>query len=695
MPWGSVSHTGRTATWLSLCLFLGLILEQVTGKVVLSGRTPPSANDVIPSTPQIEDLQSESQNTWERYLQAEQSLTPMVPSPPIANGPTRGPVMAQPSPAIDPALPTETLPAAVSPETPASPTPTGPVVAQPSPAIDPALSNGTLPTAASTRIPICLLDSMGFPVPPNDPRSVAPDTQPLISEVTFEEAGTTIEDINGVIETIEFFGAFVPGVGPFIADGAAALTQAVKFLGPIFGLQSEADVLLAMIQSGFQQISTQLGRMQIENRQSFLQIESLILNVTFDEIAGQLDHTLSAFQNLVNASGTNGTRPSPSALFIYDARFRAICNEASPYNPEVIFRDLYGYACSDCMFSSRRRANFFDIALREARFSGIRFRTDFASFIYMGMVQAMMLTAACLPPQGTCNDGSTDIVFRENMEDMGDALDEVVLRLNETVSDLEVNFWRNLLILPELRDQIFSLADGDEESRSNQDIADDIWIFLTSLQPDFFIQVIVALNPQEDFTRRNIWRTVCEGDGDGITEDCPSSNFITQGFVDFDSIAGNLVHIRYRHRALGEPDFSVTIAGETMSLGDFVTELANRPAIVTDQGLNGCDDDNAAVCASNVIGCHDCNDEELTEFNRFFSSGRASYLVSRFSDGDNDNFDSLAVRDSFQSRELASIFPVIRIQTGVTVFVGGFGCEFFGVLADCTDRSLDGFTVFL
>lgn len=126
----------------------------------------------------------------------------------------------------------------------------------------------------------------------------------------------------------------------------------------------------------------------------------------------------------------------------YEDTFRDTCNgDHSPYN---IFQVLYSYSCLECKrFSGKAQAYFLDtyVDLANANFDTpidrvLWFRRSFGTVIIGALTEAVYFYTVCLyRSEDECD--IIDPVWDARLEEMGDALDEVIASLGEAEKRLE------------------------------------------------------------------------------------------------------------------------------------------------------------------------------------------------------------------------------------------------------------------
>ena len=403
-----------------------------------------------------------------------------------------------------------------------------------SPSDAPTVEGNVLRTST---VALCRVDPMGLYIQSNNPRFLAEDTVEINTEtITYEEVAATLR---GVALQVEQVGEVAEGIAKFLDSskrvvallGIAGpfLALGISIFGPLFGLKSSTDLILESLEEGFNQLNDQLVSVQLQLRRGFLEISSLISDVTLDELSSRLDTAGRAFNDYVRSTGT-------SRFQLYEPRFRAICNQ--PFQaPEDLFYDLYGYVCESCEFATRKRADLFSIAEEQNEISATRFFETFGGFMLRSMITAMSLHASCLPPiEGSCVDRTQDSIWKDGLLRMESAFDEALARITAKVEELRN--WAGNIRSGNIADFV--------EGGDNQDIADRIKVFIAQQQPDFNIQVIVV---DEDVVldKQNIFRSYCAPD----TGECTTEREKT-GHIAFDNVRGKSISIRYRLKALGE-----------------------------------------------------------------------------------------------------------------------------------------------
>ncbi len=486
-----------------------------------------------------------------------------------------------------------------------SPFPTTGSPATPTSSPLPTLLEQNITLTNSSKIPICKVDPNGFFIPPNDPRYTAPTTRVLeSSEVTFEDAQDALGDIDnylgavavadeiGVLEQLAKFSSFAAAIGP----AAAIAGSAVAILGPMLGLKSQDDILLDAIMTGFQQITSQLNTIQFELRAGFLELAVLIGDVALDELASRLTAHQRAFNAFVNA--TDATQS------LYETRWRAVCNTPL-LTPEDLFYDLYGYVCDKCTFGSRKRADFYDKALKSNPNSGSTFLSAFANFMLRGMSQALTLHSLCPPiTEGSCADRAIDAQWSDGVRKMQQAMDESISRISNDVTALDD-------FVPKILADHAALDEIEKATSENQELANRFRDFFVERQPQFYFQILVSTRANRaEFWRRTTDVTVSDGTG--------------HFKFDFEKRS---VSIRYRKKSLPPPVTTVIVGGQTLNFNDFHQGTVSRLQTVDDANANAADIDGGCVrdfgaLACTVPHCFLCSPEEQAAYDgvvgRFF-----------------------------------------------------------------------------
>jgi hypothetical protein len=92
----------------------------------------------------------------------------------------------------------------------------------------------------------------------------------------------------------------------------------------------------------------------------------------------------------------------------------------------LVFRDLYGYACTEvannfgnCEYADKKRFDIFEESKINAKGSILAFR-DFGHWLMNAMTEAMFLHSVCLPfvGEGRCVLHEEDVVFCESLGSM-------------------------------------------------------------------------------------------------------------------------------------------------------------------------------------------------------------------------------------------------------------------------------------
>lgn len=403
------------------------------------------------------------------------------------------------------------------------------------------------PVASLSDIVICraLNNNPKFYVPSSDPRSADPkETDPIFSSsgITREEANSQVSDVGESMGALgaaaDSFGAVFEGFQDFagklsLAGNAVAL--GVSVLGAFgVGGPSTEDLILEAIEEGFANMNARFTDIQLQMRQEFQEVRTLIGNVTLDELSSKLDTVGFALNDYIESSRTDREAE-------YELAFRTACND--PYTkPRDIFFDLYGYACEDCTYATRKRANIYGIIEESSELSGSKFSNSDGSFFIRGMAQAMFLHTVCLPPvPGACVDRAADPIFQKNLERMENATLEVGRRILQTVEDLDE--W-----VENLEERHIIEAINIQEDTPNQDVSNAVLEYLVSRQPEFHFQVITSLRG-DDWHRGHIWFRGCNKD-----ESACRTLRSASGHIYFENVNNHAISIRYRLKNLGVPD---------------------------------------------------------------------------------------------------------------------------------------------
>lgn len=229
----------------------------------------------------------------------------------------------------------------------------------------------------------------------------------------------------------------------------ADMTEIGSFLLSILGDDRDSStilnnngVLLDKIFDRFDQIDSQLDSIQLQIQGGFeemkLVVEQEFAEHEFDKwINFRLGVMLHGdYKGFMDRTHTKQSRAD------YATKFRATCNgDFSPYN---IFQVLYSYSCLGCQqFSGKAHQYFLDtyVNLANQKFETpmdrvIWFRKSFGTVIIGAMTESVYLYSVCLNrKEDECE--IIDPVWDARLEEMGDALNEVVNSLGEAESRLE------------------------------------------------------------------------------------------------------------------------------------------------------------------------------------------------------------------------------------------------------------------
>lgn len=586
-----------------------------------------------------------------------------------------------------PTLPQTSSPMVVAPVVQPQPTPTD--VSQPSllPTDNDAPSTSTTTPSTSTpmnftlssRIPLCLVDSKGFSIPPNDPRSVDPETLTRSSQdVTFADVQATQDVIStaldlaagslgGAADAIVMFNEGEAGKAvrmslrwatSFFALSAIAgvASMAINLFG--VGGPSMDDILLETVQNGFQALDQKLNALQRDIREGLLDLSILIGDVTLDELASRLDIIARAYSDFVNATPENRAAK-------YGPRLRAVCNE--PFKtPQDIFYDFYGYVCHTCEFASRKRADLLQLAVEKSSVgvtSGSEFMRIFGDFIQRSMSNAFFFHTVCLAPvDGSCLDQSLDSVWAVGIVNMNASFIEAANNTLRVAEELDRN-WVQSLSADDLKELI-------TEGGTTQEFAQSINRFLAMRQPDFDIQVVVAKRDNE-LTEKYLARAGCmKTDVDTCTTDRDNT-----GHLWFDNVDEHTVSVRYRLRSLPPPSRTIDVGGLVDFAGwyrDYATEqlgivdlnnvrFTNRPCEPIEISVAGLTLSVVKWAACLVPACMGCDDNERIAFENTVSL--TNHLAFRLQDT-GETFSGLAVSFSSNLTEERSneVFPSVDVR---------------------------------
>ena len=411
----------------------------------------------------------------------------------------------------------------------------------------------TLPLAEfnnTSKIPLCQVDANGFYIPPNDPRSMDPNTVTRASDsITFEDVIATQDNINTALDGIgglagagaTLFATYATSFATLAAAGTVA-SMVINIAG--LGGPSKDDIILDRIQQGFEKLDEKLTMLQREIREGLLDLSILIGDIALDEISAALDSISRSFSDYANATSENRE-------VLYGPRLRAVCNE--PFKtPQDLFYNLYGYVCESCEFASRKRADLLDSAITQSNnstgptTSASTFLATFGNFILRSMTNAFLFHTMCPPPMaGSCIDHTNDMAWANGIQNMNLSFIEAAARVTNE-SDSLSNWVENMSV-----STLDPFLTGDTTT-----IANRIAQLLGQSQPDFFIQVIVA--KRDDLDSNYLVRGGCEKSD---TEKCSTIRDRTGHFW-FYNIKDMDVQIRYRLKALGPPNTLFTLTGQ-------------------------------------------------------------------------------------------------------------------------------------
>ncbi|KAL7531593.1 hypothetical protein ACHAXR_004126 [Thalassiosira sp. AJA248-18] len=229
----------------------------------------------------------------------------------------------------------------------------------------------------------------------------------------------------------------------------ADMTEIGSLLFSVLGDNKDAplgsnnnEALFDKVFDRFDQIDSQLDSIQVQIRDGFKEIK-LVVEEEFaqqeldDWITFRLGIKLKGdYQGYMDRSHTSLTREK------YEDTFRETCNgDHSPYN---IFQVLYSYSCRDCQRFGGKAKNFFldtYINLAKANFETpmervLWFRRSFGTVIIGALTEAIYFYSVCLyRSSDECK--VVDPVWDARLQEMGDALEEVVIGLGEAETKLE------------------------------------------------------------------------------------------------------------------------------------------------------------------------------------------------------------------------------------------------------------------
>ncbi|KAL3929297.1 MAG: hypothetical protein SGBAC_012274 [Bacillariaceae sp.] len=338
-------------------------------------------------------------------------------------------------------------------------------------------SEETVPTAAPSNSP-SRPPSLSPTKSPTGQPTIAPTSSPT-SKCGFSDVQLTVgmdgmvdelESMNLAISSINddldgnrrqlLWGGLVRGVSKFtsrvikkagqegplssLADVCTLVSSALSF-GGLFGGEDEIDErqeeLFAQVFQRFDAIDQKLEDITDQIERGFDELESLILetvaNRILDEvIKGELAQLNDDYVAYINPEHTPATRQ------VYEDTFRNSClNDHSPF---TTFRQLYSHACRGCeKLEGQSNQYMLDLFVDKAidSFDNVEarirwFRSSFSTVMIGAMVRTIYLHSVCLYQQeGTCQN--EDPVYREKLEQMGDALEEVALSLSQAEERLK------------------------------------------------------------------------------------------------------------------------------------------------------------------------------------------------------------------------------------------------------------------
>lgn len=238
----------------------------------------------------------------------------------------------------------------------------------------------------------------------------------------------------------KFTGSVINGVednGPLstLADFCTIGSTLFSVLGPGDESDARQEELFQQVFERFDGIDRKLADIQVETSRGFNEIANIV-NSGFakQELDDWINVELAAlnedYRAYLNPQHTLDTR------MVYEDTFRNSClNNHSPFKT---FKVLYSHACHGCNKLDGQSNQYildtyvdlaiakFDLEVEER----IKlFRGSFGTVIIGAMVQAIYLHAVCLyQPETVCQN--KDSVWRERLQEMGDALEEVAISLS-------------------------------------------------------------------------------------------------------------------------------------------------------------------------------------------------------------------------------------------------------------------------
>jgi hypothetical protein len=329
------------------------------------------------------------------------------------------------------------------------------------------VSEETVPTASpsqspTTRPPTPAPTPPPSPVPTSSPTtecgfglgSVADGLLEVSTELSdmqlvMADYGSEFDSNNGgrrlswgalLLGVTKFTGSVIKGVednGPLstLADFCTIGSTLFSVLGPGDESDARQEELFQQVFERFDGIDRKLADIQIETSRGFNEIANIV-NSGFakqeldDWINVELATLNEDYRAYLNPQHTLDTR------MVYEDTFRNSClNNHSPF---TTFKVLYSHACHGCSKLDGQSNQYildtyvdlaiakFDLEVEER----IKlFRGSFGTVIIGAMVQAIYLHAVCLyQPETVCQN--KDSVWRERLQEMGDALEEVAISLS-------------------------------------------------------------------------------------------------------------------------------------------------------------------------------------------------------------------------------------------------------------------------
>jgi hypothetical protein len=168
-------------------------------------------------------------------------------------------------------------------------------------------------------------------------------------------------------------------------------------------------------------------------RDGFLNVRDKFDDRTIDEYYEHLVSLKMLYGDYLEYGMTNNAIKSES-----EQLFERKCNDLS-YMPREIFKNMYGYACTECSFSHPERERVLLHAIK--LFDGTRaeFAEIIPKWILSSLVMSYFLHMVCPPPEPECLDRPNDAWWQTMNFDMISAIDEVATGIDGELVKIDVS----------------------------------------------------------------------------------------------------------------------------------------------------------------------------------------------------------------------------------------------------------------